>query len=1006
LRHLRVVVLASLLSSAALLVCPAYLTAQANTGIVGTISDGSGAVITGATVSATFQPTNAERHVRTNGAGRYQLAGLDVGEYRLVVRAQGFKSTVVEHASVETGRESVLDLVLVAGDVTEAVTVTAGARLADRATFSAGYLVGRAAIESTPLNGRHFVDLALLAPGSVTPPQNGFLTRPTRGLGIPAINTAGHREDTTNFMVNGINMNDQVNNVLMLQPSLSAIQEYRADTSTPAAEYGRSSGAVVNIVTRSGTNTWHGSAFDLFRDDRFDARNFFSPTSDAPPFQRQQFGGDAAGPIVKGQTFFLLAYEGLRQEQSLDVNSVVPSDAQRASVADPTIARLLPLIPRATVVDPDGTARFTGLAPAPVTVDQMSGDLVQRLSGAGSLHAFYAIQFDHRSEPFQQGNTLPGFGDLRTDRRQILTLSHTGLLGSHAVNEARAGFNRFSFDAKPATPLNPATLGIATGFDQPIGLPQINVSGAFNLGGPSMFPQANVDTTFVAADTVSLLHGRHAIRAGGEYRRYVNQFNQLDPGSFNFPSIAAFLAGAGNAFSILTGDRSTSVTQNAIGGFVQDAWRKWAGVTIDAGLRYEWNMSPTERHDRFVVFDPSTVSLVRVGVDTSGPVYAQNNANFEPRLGVAWTDRDGRLMLRGGYAVTVQQPTTNIVFNLAANPPFGVPLTVTGPVRLDTAITRAQAGGLAPLTVPADYRNARLRSWNVTVERELHRNLNATLSYVGSSGVQLPIVLNVNQPVDGVRPFQVLSNTSPIEPGAALGNIIEVASEGCSTYRALWATITLRLLRGLTMDGSYTLSASNDTNSLSSPPTKVTVQDSFNPSGSFGPSDFDARHRYVVSASYQWPGDGAWTGGWQLAAVLQGQSGNPLNIVTSNATVTGSVNTLRPDLTGPIRIIGTPEQWFDTSSFTAVNRFGNLPRNALVGPRFDDIDLSVVKMLHVRAARTELRADAFNALNHTNFGQPGLVVGSPTFGKITNTRFPAGDIGSSRQIQFGVRVSF
>jgi len=632
--------------------------------------------------------------------------------------------------------------------------------------------------------------------------------------------------------------------------------------------------------------------------------------------------------------------------------------------------------------------------------------VLQTLPWAISLHAFYAIQFDRRSAPLQQGNTLPGFGDVRTDRRQILTLSHTQPLGASTVNEARVGFNRFAFEARPATPLNPAALGIATGFDRPIGLPQVNVAGAFNLGGPALFPQANVDTTFVAADSLSALHGRHALKAGGEFRRYVNDFNQLDPGAFNFPSVAAFLTGAGNAFSILTGDRSTVVAQGALGLFVQDAWKWRSNVTLDAGVRYEWNMSPTERDNRFVVFEPSTVSLVRVGVDTDAPVYRQNNANVEPRVGFAWTGRDGRVVLRSGYALTVQQPTTNIVFNLAANPPFGLPLTVTGPVRLETAIQSAQSSGVAPLTVPADYRNAALHSWNVTIEREWRHGLNATISYVGSRGMDLPIVLNMNQPVNAVRPFPALSTASPIRPGAPLGNIIGMASAGRSSYKALWTTIVLRRNDRLTVEGSYTLSASSDTNSLSLPPTRVAVQDSNNVSGSFGPSDFDARHRFVVSATCTTPRGNAWTGGWQLAAVLQGQSGNPFNIVTSNATVTGSVNTLRPDLTGPIRIIGRPDQWFDTSAFTAVGRFGTLRRNALVGPRFDNVDISIARTLSNGPARTQLRVDVFNVLNHTNFGQPGLVVGSPAFGKITNTRFPISDVGSSRQVQFGAKVGF
>jgi hypothetical protein len=556
------------------------------------------------------------------------------------------------------------------------------------------------------------------------------------------------------------------------------------------------------------------------------------------------------------------------------------------------------------------------------------------------------------------------------------------------------------------TALDPAAFGLQPGRVALVGLPQINVAGAFNFGGPSTFPQGVRDTTIVAADTLSYLRGNHALKIGGEFRRFVNENYQLDPGVFNYPSIAAFLAGTGNSFSMLAGDRSSEIAQGALGLFVQDAYRWRTHLTAEAGLRYEWNMSPTERDDRFVVFDPSSPSLFRLGFGRAGPVYGQNNRNLEPRIGFAWAP-DGRTVLRGGYAVTVQQPTTNVVVGLTANPPFGVPLAVTGPVRLESAVRSAQSAGLAPLTVQRDYRNATVRSWNATVQREVLANLRVTVSYVGSRGAHLPIARNINQPVDGVRPFANLSSDSPIFPGVSLDNIIEAASAGRSTYQALWTTVTRRLANGLSVEGSYTLSASRDSNSLSSPPRRVTVQDSNNLWDSFGPSDFDTRHRLVLRATLQLPWRGnAWVEGWRLAGVLQSQSGNPVNIVTANSTVNGTANTLRPDRTGPIRILGTTERWFDISAFTAVNRFGNLARNAMVGPRFDNLDVSIAKALGIGRTSTQIRADVFNLLNHPNFGQPGQVVGSPNFGRIANTRFPSGDVGSSRQIQLAARVDF
>jgi hypothetical protein len=233
-----------------------------------------------------------------------------------------------------------------------------------------------------------------------------------------------------------------------------------------------------------------------------------------------------------------------------------------------------------------------------------------------------------------------------------------------------------------------------------------------------------------------------------------------------------------------------------------------------------------------------------------------------------------------------------------------------------------------------------------------------------------------------------------------------VESTGFSNYRALWVSATKHLSRGLSFDASYTLSKSLDTNSLNS--SGFAVQNGYDIPGESGLSDFDARHRYVVSVTYQLPFTGhALTRGWQLAAISQAQSGNPVNIVTSTSTLNGVPNTVRPDQVGPIRIIGSVNQWFDTSAFAAVNHFGNLGRNVVIGPAFLNTDLSVAKTLTVaRNYRVHLRVDAFNLFNRANFGPPGNVVGSPTFGKISRTRLPTGEEGSSRQIQLVAKFSF
>jgi hypothetical protein len=476
-------------------------------------------------------------------------------------------------------------------------------------------------------------------------------------------------------------------------------------------------------------------------------------------------------------------------------------------------------------------------------------------------------------------------------------------------------------------------------------------------------------------------------------------------GVFNFPSVAAFLAGTANAFNTTLGERRSVIDQRAIGLFVQDQITLRDNVTLDVGLRYEWHVTPTERDDRFVVFDASNGSLVRVGIDVD-EIYQQNARNFEPRVGVAWSLADGRTVLRAAYGRAVDEPGTTAVRDTAGNPPFGVPLTAAGSIALVNALDATQLAGLAPATVDPQFRNASMESWNVNLQRQLASQLAVTLGYSGSRGSNLRISRNINQPVGGVRPFAAVAASSSILPGAPLGNITQVESSGFSTYQAGWVAVTKRLSHGLQLDTSYTWSKSLDTNSLNS--SVFALQDGYDIPNQYGLSDFDARHRFVLSATYVLPFTGhALTRGWQLAAVVQSQSGNPVNIVTSNSTLNGVANTVRPDVTGPIRIVGSVDQWFDPSVFVAAGRFGNLGRNVVIGPGFNNTDFSITKNTKLgERLSAQFRVEFFDLFNHANLGQPGNVVGAPDFGRITRTRFATGESGSSRQVQLAVKLVF
>ncbi len=1022
--------------------------AQSTATLQGTVTDQSGAVIANTKITVRNQATGFERIVQTDSDGNYQVAALPVGDYRVEAQAQGFGAQAANNLTLEVSRIVVQNFQLKVGGVAQEVSVTADTQTVETATTTVGQVINQKTVQEIPLNGRHFVDLGLLIAGSVTPPQNGFLTAPLRGQGSFAFNTAGNREDTVNFMINGVNLNDQVQNQITFQPSINTVQEFKVDNSTFSAEYGRSSGAIANIATRSGTNSYHGEAFEFLRNEKLDARNFFNLQK--PPFKRNQFGGALGGPVLKDRTFFFFSYEGLRQRQGLSLNSGVLRDDQRALVTDPTSKKLTDLIPRANTTGASGEGRFIGSGTAPVNIDQWTGDVSHTIGQNDRVHGYYAFQRDFRGEPNLQGNTIPGFGDMRQSHRQIFTFNETHTFGPNLVNEARFGYNRIRINFTPANQLNPADFGIINGVNLPIGLPQIAIGGiGLNFGGPSGFPQGRGDTTFVASDTVNYLHGKHSFKFGGEFRRFLNNNFNLDTGTFGFANLADFYIGRANAFSVTLGDRPSSIATGAIGLFAQDNFKLRPNLTLELGIRWDWNFTPSERYNRFVLFDPATSALQRVGTDLN-QIYHSNNRNFQPRLGFAWDPfKNGKTSVRGAYAILVDQPVTNLVTPATANPPLATPRNFTSSTGTPfTSYTRAlidaAAAGLAPSSVDHFFDNAYVQSWNLNIQRELTPSLGMQIGYFASKGTHLRISRNINQFVNGVRPFARLSAGSPILPGSTLGNITEISSGGNSSYNALWLTGNKRLSRGLQFNASYTWSKSLDYNSLNSQ--GVVVQNGYNIQGDRGLSDYDARHRFVINAIYELPFKGnRLVAGWQISGITQWQTGNPITILAGNplaipgttiggATIAGftGVGTIRPDLIGPVQKVGTVNQWFTNTvcdprapggcpagsvfalpvalvGNASVFHFGNLGRNTITGPGFSNTDFSVLKNTKItESLRVQFRAELFDIFNHANFGQPGRVaqVGSSTFGVITNTRFATGDSGSSRQVQFALKLIF
>src|SRR5579859_4346697 len=354
--------------------------AQSTASLNGTVTDPSGNSVAGAKVVVTNQATGVASTSETDSAGAFLFPTLPIGLYRIEFSAPGFQTGVVKDLKLDVAMVVTKNLQLQVGQVTEQVVITADAVLVETATNGVGQVINDKTVQEIPLNGRHFTDLSLLTPGTITPPANGFLSAPLRGQGSFGINTAGSREDTTNWLVNGINLNDNVQNQITFQPPIDTLAEYKIDNSTFPAQYGRNSGAIVNLATRSGTNEFHGEAFEFLRNNDLDARNFFNPARSATgtplpqaSFKRNEFGVDFGGPIIKNKLFFFLAYEGLRQSQSLTLSTTVPSVNDRAAVTAPAIQKLLPLIPAANLVG-------TGTATDPNTFNLFSGGVVANVS--------------------------------------------------------------------------------------------------------------------------------------------------------------------------------------------------------------------------------------------------------------------------------------------------------------------------------------------------------------------------------------------------------------------------------------------------------------------------------------------------------------------------------------------------------------------------------------------------------------------------------------------------
>jgi hypothetical protein len=1064
--------------------------AQSTATLSGTVTDPTGAVVPGAQVTVHSLATGLDRQLVTDGAGLYVAPSLIPGDYQVVVKASGFSQYTVEKVTLEVDQRVTVNVPLALSTAGATIQVESTASQIETQTMTVGQVIGSNTVQELPLNGRHFLDLTTLTPGGVVAPTAGSLTGASRGLGANSFITAGNREDSVNFQINGINLNDISQNQITFQPSINTTSEFKINNSTFSAEYGRSSGSIVNVSTRSGTDRFHGEVFDYFRNEALDARNYFNrnfnPSTGLPlvglpgekaPLKRNNFGAAVGGPIWKGHTFFFASYEGLRQHQGILQNSTVLSNSatttvnaagqtvyspnQRAAIAavgSNAATKLAALIPL-----PNSGNNYVAFTPGPVQIDQFTGDVLQELGAKDSLHGFYAFQKDVRTEPALQGDTIPGWGDHRNAHRQILTINETHIFSPSLVNEARLGFNRISIAFNPANLTDPTSVGIGDGLSGPVGLPQITLQDiGLTFGGPSGFPQGRNDTLGVFSDTATLLRGRHTIKFGGEFRRYLAASFANNIGSLTYTSslttstVSAAAAQAATQNDLFEQDLATvfsvqptaitsRVYSNSVGVFGQDNFKLNSRLTLEYGLRFEWNGAPVEGENRFIIFNPTAVTLTQVG--TNGlPRQAYNQTyNFEPRLGFAYdVFGTGKSVVRGGYGYLVDAPVSGSGGGLANNPPNSSAVSYNGvAIPVGNLYKSAAASGFTISSINPNFKNAYIESFNLNVQQAVPFGMVASIGYYGSVGRHLLIRTNENQatgPVGSLHPYTKLAANSPILPGLAIAsNISEVNSIGTSNYNAMWAVLSKNAGHGLYFSMNYEWSKSMDINSLGSQG-GLNLQDSNNPAGNYGLSDFDTRNHYAGTAIYTLPFKGnRLVSGYEFSTIIQYQTGNPLNITAGSSGYNGLTGVVRPNLVGPLSIhksqgaianvtyipqslvcpigptlavpAGCSLQVQATeatpTSAPVYTGIGNIQRNAGIGPGFADVDLSGEKNTKIFEGLTfKIRMDAFDILNHPNFGQPSGNVQSSSFGQISSTRFATSDGGSSRQLQVSAKFIF
>ncbi|MGB7845351.1 MAG: carboxypeptidase regulatory-like domain-containing protein [Candidatus Acidiferrum sp.] len=892
---------------------------EAGGSIVGTVSDPSGAAVAGAAVAIKNSGTGVERSVTTSSDGLYAAPNLIPGSYQIRVVASGFATGVIDDVGLLAGERREVNVSLTLGSTTQQVTVVS-TEVSDVQLGSSelrGVVEGHTVVD-LPLNGRDWTSLTLLEPGVAqirTQKAIGVTNdRPNRGLGTDET-IGGNRPQGNNFQLDGVSINDYSSgapgSVTGAVLGVDAVQEFTVVTSNAPANYGKTSGGVINAASRSGTNLFHGTAYEFLRNSALDTRNFFDTAKNSsanlivPPFKRNQFGAAAGGPILKDRTFFFGDYEGFRQSLSQTNGITVPSENARNGnlvsgtvPVNPQVAPFLALfpLPNSTVTGDTGLFNFVGNQ---VTNEDFATFRIDHhIANSDSLFGTYV--FDRGAVANPDAYDFKEVGN--TSRRQTVAIEETHLFTPALVNTTGFGFNRNVVLAfKTLSALNPAAADTALGFNPglPVGIITVGSGVTQFSGGLGAISEYDFHyNSYQAHDDLIWTKNKHLLKVGFYFERIQsNQFTQgaSPDGFYTFGSLANFLQNSPTTFQTLLGKSHTprDLRQSIFGGYVSDDFKIRPNLTLNLGVRYEMATVPTETAGQLstlVDFADTTAHL--------GSPYFSNPTlrNFAPRAGFSWDPfKTGKTSIRGALGLYDVLP---LPYQFELLTLLSAPFTEGA----STPVTSGDfpAGGYAKASNPTNLRNAYVgqnphrsyvEQWTLNVQREIVPNLTAIVGYVGSHGVHLPFHADE---INDVQPTLASAGYLWPGPGATgtrlfpnIGGQVSAVTWGAdSIYHGLNAQVIKRLSHGFQLQGSYTFSRSIDTsssgiagdtfgNSVSSLPT-------FDPRLRRGLSDFDVRHVLAINAIWSIPGPQSWSGapqwfasGWQLGGIYTLTSGLP-----------------------------------------------------------------------------------------------------------------------------------